>query len=40
MFKTNACEEFRWTIDQFEKQVGFNTDDIPQLNSISKFLQS
>jgi phenylalanine-4-hydroxylase len=40
LFKTNACEEFRWTIDQFEKHVGFTTDDIPQLDPISKFLQS
>ncbi len=40
LFKTNACEEFRWTIDQFEKHVGFTTEEIPQLDSISKFLQS
>lgn len=29
LFKTNACEEFMWTIDQFEKHVGFTTEEIP-----------
>ena len=40
LFKTNACSEFKWTIDQFEKHVGFTDDQIPQLDPISKFLQS
>lgn len=40
LFKTNACQEFRWTIEQFEKHVGFTEDDIPQLDPISKFLHS
>ena len=26
LFKTNACSEFKWTIDQFEKHVGFTDD--------------
>ncbi len=38
LFKTNACQEFRWTIEQFEKHVGFNINEIPQLDPISKFL--
>ena len=38
LFKTNACNEFRWTIEQFEKHVGFTEDNIPQLDPISKFL--
>eukprot|EP00347_Sterkiella_histriomuscorum_P012767 403367300 len=40
LFKTNACQEFNWTIDQFQKHVGFNEDEIPQLNGISEFLKS
>jgi hypothetical protein len=40
LFKTNACKEFRWTIEQFEKHVGFTENEIPQLDPISKFLQS
>jgi phenylalanine-4-hydroxylase len=40
LFKTNACKEFKWTIEQFEKHVGFTEHDIPQLNPISEFLQS
>ena len=28
MFKTNACQEFNWTIDQFEKEVGLCADSI------------
>ncbi len=35
LFKTNACEEFKWTIDQFERHVGFTADEIPQLEPIS-----
>lgn len=40
MFKTNACEEFNWTIDEFEKEVGLNENSILQLEPISQFLQS
>lgn len=40
LFKTNACEEFNWTIDQFKKHVGLKADRIPQLNDISEFLKS
>lgn len=40
LFKTNACEEFNWTIDQFKKHVGLRADRIPQLNDISEFLKS
>jgi len=29
LFKTNACEEFNWTIDQFKKHVGLRADRIP-----------
>lgn len=29
LFKTNACQEFNWSIDQFEKNVGFSEDVIP-----------
>jgi phenylalanine-4-hydroxylase len=24
LYKTNACEEFNWTMREFEKHVGFN----------------
>lgn len=40
LFQTNACKEFKWTIDQFEKHVGFNENEIPQLDPISQFLRS
>ncbi|CDW76459.1 phenylalanine 4-monooxygenase [Stylonychia lemnae] len=40
LFETNACEEFNWTIEQFQKHVGFSQDNIPQLNDISQYLQS
>jgi phenylalanine-4-hydroxylase len=40
MFKTYACKEFNWTIEQFEKHIDFKEDSIPQLDSISKFLQA
>lgn len=26
LYKTNACEEFNWTIREFEKHVGFKAD--------------
>ena len=29
LFKTNACEEFNWSIDQFKKEIGMNGDEIP-----------
>lgn len=35
LFKTNACKEFNWTINEFEKEVGFTPNEIPQLESIS-----
>lgn len=38
LFKANACKEYNWAIDQFEKHVGFTTEEIPQLDDISKFL--
>lgn len=40
LFKTNACQEFNWTINEFEKEVGFRNDEIPQLEDISQFLQN
>ena len=38
MFKTNACEEFNWSINEFRKEIGLNGDEIPQLEDISAFL--
>lgn len=29
MYKTNACEEFNWTIAEFQKEIGLNEFDIP-----------
>lgn len=29
MFKTNACDEFNWTIDQFQKEIGLCETEIP-----------
>jgi hypothetical protein len=26
LYKTNACEEFNWTLREFEKHVGFKAD--------------
>jgi len=40
LYKTNACKEFNWTINEFEKEVGFRSTEIPQLNDISQYLQS
>lgn len=40
LFKTHACKEFNWTIEQFEKHINFREDSIPQLDPISKFLQA
>ena len=41
LLATNACDETNQTIVEMEKQVeGFSSDTIPQLDSISKFLQS
>ncbi len=39
MFKTNACSQYNWTIDQFEKHVDLRDDNIPQLDDISSFLR-
>lgn len=38
-YKTNACDEFNWTIDQFIKQGIFRDKAIPQLDDISNFLK-
>lgn len=40
MFKTYACKEFNWSIEQFQKEMGLSRDHIPQLETISQFLQS
>lgn len=40
LFKTHACKEFNWTINEFERNVGFTPTKIPQLEDISQFLQS
>lgn len=29
MFKTNACEEFNWTISEFQKEVNLNAHEVP-----------
>ena len=39
LFKTNACKEFNWTIREFEEEIGFRHDQIPQLEDISAFLK-
>lgn len=39
MFKTNACKEFNWTIDEFQKKIGLRETEIPQLETISAFLK-
>lgn len=40
LIKKNACKEYNWALDQFEKHIGFNEHEIPQLDDISKFLQA
>lgn len=40
LFRKNACKEFIWTIDEFEKEIGFRSDEVPQLETISAFLKS
>lgn len=40
LFKEHACKEFNQTIGEFEKEVGFRPDEIPQLGDISNFLKS
>lgn len=41
LLKTNACDETNQTIVEMEENVpGFSENEIPQLDSISKFLQS
>ena len=39
MFKDNACDEFNWTIDQFQKHINLCEEEIPQLDDISNFLR-
>ena len=39
MYKTNACDEFNWTIAEFQKEINLNENDIPQLEDISEFLK-
>jgi phenylalanine-4-hydroxylase len=38
-FRTNACEEFNWTINEFQKNIGLCETEIPQLETISAFLK-
>lgn len=38
LFKKYACKEFNWTIEQFERHVGLSTEEVPQLDPISKYL--
>jgi len=40
LFKENACKEFIWTIKEFEKNIGFRSDEVPQLEHISAFLKA
>jgi phenylalanine-4-hydroxylase len=40
LIKKNACKEFKWTIEEFEREIGFRSDEVPQLENISAFLQS
>lgn len=41
LLQKNACEETNFTINEMEKNVaGFSEDTIPQLDPISKYLQS
>jgi len=40
LLASNACDETNFTIDQMEKYVeGFGENTIPQLDSISKYLE-
>lgn len=39
LFKTNACKEFNWTIAEFQQEIGLCRNKIPQLETISQFLQ-
>lgn len=40
LLRTNACAETNFTIEQMEQHVeGFGPDSIPQLDSISKYLE-
>lgn len=38
LFRENACAEYNWALNEFEKKIGYSTEDIPQLEDISKFL--
>lgn len=29
LFKANAANEYNWALNQFEKHIGFSTDDVP-----------
>ena len=39
MYKTNACQEFNWSIDAFQKNIGLRESEIPQLETISAYLK-
>ena len=39
MYKTNACDEFNWTIAEFQKEINLCETEIPQLDDISNFLR-
>lgn len=40
LYKANACDEYNWAFDQFEKHAGYSDHLIPQLEPISKYLKS
>jgi len=35
LFKNNACDEFNWTINEFQKEINLCEQEIPQLEDIS-----
>lgn len=40
MFKENACDEFNWAINEFQKEIDVKETEIPQLDDISNFLRA
>ena len=40
LFKNNACDEFNWTINEFQKEINLCEEEIPQLEDISQFLRA
>ena len=40
LFKTHACEEFNWTVNEFIRHGIFQDRKVPQLDDISEFVKS